>query len=193
MTADALRQFTTPREGDLGLRQISNKAGLAASLLPNGALFVLDHQGDRGRIMLNQVPGSPVHGGIGRICLRIGGETPGIIELVGPSARVRFGAAADRFVWEGETESVRHRVTLWLSPEDPIWLWHIEVTNKGKAVLPCDVILVQDLGLGDRGFLCREVEHARAADGAEAPPLELAGLTRHGEGVTRPAGIEEVG
>jgi len=121
--------------------------------LPNGALFVLDHQGDRGRIMLNQVPGSPVHGGIGRICLRIGGETPGIIELVGPSARVRFGAAADRFVWDGETESVRHRVTLWLSPEDPIWLWHIEVTNKGKAVLPCDVILVQDLGLGDRGFV----------------------------------------
>ena len=41
MTADALRQFTTPREGELGLRQISNKAGLAASLLPNGALFVL--------------------------------------------------------------------------------------------------------------------------------------------------------
>ncbi|WP_119388101.1 GH36-type glycosyl hydrolase domain-containing protein [Taklimakanibacter lacteus] len=153
MSTDAIRTFTTPREGDLGLRQITSATGLAASLLPNGALFVLEHQSEHARIMLNQVPGSPVHGGIGRLCLRMGGDAPRVIELVGPAAKVRFGAAADRFLWEGATEGITHRVTLWLAPREPIWLWHVEITNTGKGVLPCDAVLIQDLGLGDRGFV----------------------------------------
>ncbi len=153
MTADALRQFTTPRESDLGLKQIGNAARLAASVLPNGALFVIEHQSEGGRIMLNQVPGSPVHGGIGRICVRAGGDAPRLIEIVGPAAQVCFGAAADRFVWEGETDNVRHRATLSLAPASNVWLWHVEITNNGQVALPCDVILIQDLGLGERGFV----------------------------------------
>lgn len=153
MTADAKRQFTTPREGDLGLRQIANPVGLSASVLPNGTLFALEHQNDRGRIMVNQVPGSALAGGIGRLCLRTGGDEARVIEMVGPSAKVRFGAEKDRLLWESETEGLSHRVTLWLAPDSAVWLWHIEIVNKGRAALPCDVVLIQDVGLGDRGFI----------------------------------------
>jgi cellobiose phosphorylase len=145
--------FTTPRDGDLHCLQVTNKTGLSASVLPNGALFALEHQSERGRIMLNQVLGSPVHGGIGRLYLRIGGETPRVVEIVGPEARFRFGADADRFVWEGEMEGLRHRVTLWLAPESNVWLWQVDVAHQGKGQIACDVVLVQDLGLGDRGFI----------------------------------------
>ncbi|MGE0239217.1 MAG: cellobiose phosphorylase [Parvibaculaceae bacterium] len=153
MTTDAPASFTTPRDGDLGCRKVNNGTGLSASVLPNGVLFALEHESERGRIMLNQVLGSPVHGGIGRLYLRIGGDAPRIIEIVGPEARFRLGADADRFVWDGETDGVRHRVTLWLAPASHVWLWHVEVANETKAEFACDAVLVQDLGLGDRGFL----------------------------------------
>ncbi|HTO84368.1 MAG TPA: cellobiose phosphorylase, partial [Methylomirabilota bacterium] len=143
----------TPRDADLGLRQIGNASGLSVSLLPNGCPFSIEHQRDRDRIMLNQVLGSPVDGGIFRLYLRVGGARPFIAQAVGPRARVRCGAAADRFVWDGETDGVSHRVTLWLHPQTNLWLWHVEVTNRRDLDLPCDAILVQDIGLGGRGFL----------------------------------------
>lgn len=153
MTSDATASFSTPRESDLGCRRISNKTGLSARVLPNGALFALEHEGERGRITLNQVPGSPVHGGIGRIYVRIGGDVPRIVEIVGPEARCRLGAAADRFLWEGKTEGIGHRVTLWLAEASNVWLWHVEVTPESKGELACDIVFVQDLGLGDQGFI----------------------------------------
>ena len=153
MTSDTTASFTTPRDDDLGCRHVKNETGLSASVLPNGALFALEHKGERGRIMLNQVLGSPIHGGIGRLYLRVGGEAPLVVEMVGPEARFRLGADTDRFVWEGETDAVQHRVTLWLAPASNIWLWHVEITHRGRTGITCDALLVQDLGLGDRGFL----------------------------------------
>lgn len=153
MTSTGTRTCTTPRDADLGLRRIANAAGLSISVLPNGCVFAIEHEHARGRIMLNQVLGSPIGGGIARSCLRIGGSQPLVAEVVGPGAQVRFGAAADRFVWEGQTGGVRHRVTFWLPPQNKVWVWHLEIANTGDADLPCDAILVQDLGLGDRGFL----------------------------------------
>ena len=153
MTSDAIASFTTPRDGDLGCLNVSNRTGLMASVLPNGSIFSIEHQSERGSIMLNQVPGSPIHGGIARLYARPSGDEARIIEIVGPSAKFRFGAAQDRFVWDGETDGLKHRATLWLAPDSNIWLWHVEVANKGKASLTCDVLLIQDLGLGDRGFI----------------------------------------
>src|SRR5262245_44068417 len=115
MTSDSTASFTTPRESDLGCREVKNETGLSASMLPNGALFALEHEGEHGRIMLNQLLASPLHGGIGRIYLRIGGNAPRIVEIVGPEAQIRFGADSDRFVWEGGTDGTAHRATLWLA------------------------------------------------------------------------------
>ena len=148
----AIRSFETPREGDLGLRRIGNGAGLSVSVLPNGCLFAIEHQGAAGRTLVNQIQGSPLDGGIGRLFLRTG-PSRSVVEVVGPGARVDVAASEDRFVWEGALPGLRHRVTLWLHPDRPLWLWRVEVTNAGIAPLACDATLVQDIGLGARGFV----------------------------------------
>lgn len=145
------RTFRTPLESGLGLTWIKNAAGLEIGVLPNGCLFAIEHAGERGRIMLNQMLGSPLGGAITRILLRTAGE--GTIEAFGPGAAVKFGAAADRFVWDGNANGLHHRVTLWLHPAQNLWLWRLDLRNLGLSPLTCDAILVQDLGLGERGFV----------------------------------------
>ena len=145
------RAFQIAREPDLGLTRIANRNGLAISALPNGALFAIEHLGDGRRTLIGQLLGAPLHGGIGRLLLRLDGART--LEAVGPGARVDFGAAADRFVWEGRAEGLRHRVVLWLDPERDLWLWRVTVTNEGSDPRRCAATLVQDLGLGERGFV----------------------------------------
>lgn len=144
-----MRSFHTPRDGDLGLARIASSSGLSISVLPSGQIFAIEHD----RTMVNQVLGSPAEGGIGRLFLRAGGPHPFVAQMYGPGANVHFGTGSDRFVWQGETAGLLHRVTLWLHPREPLCLWRVELTNAGAAAVPCDVILVQDLGLGPRGFL----------------------------------------
>jgi len=175
MTRSGARTCTTPRDGDLGLRHISNAAGLAVSALPNGSLFAIEHQQERARITLNLVLGSPIGGGIARLYLRISGSDPRVLRI-GPGTVGRFGAAGDRFVWEGESAGLQHRVTLWLHPASAVWLWHLELTNRDAAALPCDALLVQDLGLGGRGFLMNNeayvsqyIDHHIATDARLGP------------------------
>ena len=150
----------TPDESQLGLRCVRNAAGLAASVLPNGSVFAIEHRIDPAAILVNQVLGSPIDGGIGRILLRLGGARPAIVEAVGPRARVAVGLADRRIVWEGATARIRHRVTLCLLPERTAWLWRIDVTHVGGIATPIDAILVQDLGLGARGFVTNNEAYA---------------------------------
>ena len=160
MTPLAVRTFETPHESGLGLRRIANRSGLAISVLPNGCVFAIEHQHERGRTLINQVQGAPLDGGIARLYLRIRAPEPAVAEAVGPGAQVSFGAAADRFTWDGATRSVRHRVSLWLHPQHKLWLWRVEVANTGAEPVTCDAILVQDVGLGDRGFLMNNEAYA---------------------------------
>ena len=147
------RTITMPREADLGLASVANRGGLTVSVLPNGSLFAIEHKTERSSILINQVLGQPIYGGIGRIYLRTGGERSFIAQLVGPEARVRFGHGERSLVWEGQTGGIRHRVVLELHEADPIWLWRIEIATDAGRATPCDVILVQDVGLGGRGFV----------------------------------------
>jgi 1,2-beta-oligoglucan phosphorylase len=160
MKPRAARIFMTPRESDLGLRRITNQAGLSLSVLPNGCIFAIEHQHERGRTLINQVQGSPLDGGIARLYLRIRAPEPVVAEAVGPSARVSFGGTADRFTWDGATGGMRHSVSLWLHPRHKLWLWRVEVANTRQEAMACDAILVQDVGLGDRGFLMNNEAYA---------------------------------
>jgi cellobiose phosphorylase len=148
-----LRSFETPREGDLGLRRITNPSGMSISVLPNGCVFAIEHQHERGRTLINQVHGSPLDGGIGRVWLRVGAPEPVAATAVGAEATVRFGAGDDRFTWEGAAAGVRHSVSLWLHPRRNLWLWRVQVANAGARPLACDATVVQDVGLGSRGFV----------------------------------------
>ena len=148
-----LHTFETPRESDLGLSRISSRSGLSISVLPNGCVFAIEHQHERGRTLINQTHGSPLDGGIGRLYLRLGVGKPVVVEAVGAGAKVGFGAADDRFTWEGASAGLRHSVSLWLHPRHNLWLWRVQVANAGAEPVTCDATLVQDVGLGARGFV----------------------------------------
>ena len=101
-------------------------------------------------ILVNQLLGSPIDGSVQRIYLRIEGEAP--VEIVGPGANIEFGAGPDSFIWAGESLGVSHRVALFLEPDRPAWIWRVEIENRSDA-RAMDVVLIQDIGLGGRGFL----------------------------------------
>jgi len=153
MANSLIEILTTPRRDDLGLTQIANSAGISVSVLPSGAIFAIEHVDPKRRIMINQVFASPIANGLARLFLRAGGPEPAILPVIGPEAGLRVGASDDRFVWEGEESGVSHRVTLWLHPRASVWLWRLEVVNRRDSELSCDAVFIQDLGLGDQGFL----------------------------------------
>src|ERR1700730_12559929 len=159
MAPSGKRSWKTPRDVDLGLQRIANCAGLSINVLPNGCVFAIEHSGLDDATIINQLLGSPVDGAIARIYMRLEGE-PLPLQAAGPSANARFGAIVDRFVWEGEARGIRHRLTLSLHPRDTAWLWNLEVTNTGDAARALDAILIQDIGLGERGFLMNNEAYA---------------------------------
>ncbi len=160
MAPSSKRSWTTPRACDLGLKRIENGAGLSISALPNGSIFAIEHRRPDGATLINQLLGSPLDGGIARMYMRLDGEAPLSVQAPGASANLRFGAAGGRFVWEGETSGIRHRLTLSLHPREAAWLWHLEAMNRGAAARSLDAILIQDIGLGERGFLMNNEAYA---------------------------------
>ena len=127
---------------------LKNAAGVTIELLDNGAVFAIRH----GDILVNQVLGSPVEGGLGNVYLRRrtrGGAT--FVPLLGPAARGRFRADADGATWEGSFDGLDYACTLRLHPTAPTWFWSVEVTNRTGRRLSVDAVLAQDLGLAARG------------------------------------------
>lgn len=152
--------FKLPRDADLGLHRLTSASGLSISLLPNGALYAIEHEppgSPHGKTMINLVLGSPIDGGIGRVCMRAGSDA---WEIVGRRSDARFAATEAGCVWEGERGGVAYRCTLWLHPHDPCWLWRVEAINRGTHELACDAALLQDVGLGGRGFLMNNEAYA---------------------------------
>jgi cellobiose phosphorylase len=160
MLHSSIEILTTPRRDDLGLLRIANGAGLSISLLPSGAIFAIEHTQENRRIMINQTLALAIANGMGRLYLRLGGSQAMNLPMAGPEAGLRVGASDDRYVWEGEASGVRHRVTLWLHPRLNAWFWRVEAVNDRDAEFPCDAVLIQDLGLGDQGFLMNNEAYA---------------------------------
>ncbi|MBO0734168.1 MAG: cellobiose phosphorylase [Methylocapsa sp.] len=173
------RSWKLPADCELGLLSIENRAGLAVSLLPNGCIFAIEHRLENTNLMINQLLGSPAGGSFGRILLRASnGAEPVLIDIAGPGANTRLGTAEDCFVWEGETEMLRHRVSLRLHPEETAWLWRLELTNKTTSSLTADTIMIQDVGLGERAFLMNNeayasqyIDHHIPRDGGFGPVI----------------------
>ncbi len=159
MLDSSIEILTTPRRDDLGLLRIANGSGLSVSVLPTGAIFAIEHTEASRRIVINQTLALPIADGMARLYLRTGGR-PMVLPVIGPRAPLRVGSSDDRYIWEGEENGVRHRVTLWLHPRLNAWFWLVEVVNERKEELPCDAVLIQDLGLGDQGFLMNNEAYA---------------------------------
>ena len=129
MPSERADVVTTPRRDDVGLIRIDNRTGFSISLLPNGAVFALEHGESGPRILINQVLGSPVAGAMGGLFVRTGGPEPMTPAAIGAQAHCRVGSDQDRFVWSGEHGGLRHESTLWLHPELNAWFWRLRVVN----------------------------------------------------------------
>src|SRR5262249_10577987 len=115
---------------------------------------------DRRTILVNQVLGSPIAGGIARIVLRLGGPRSKTQEVLGPAARVRLGTNGDQLAWEGKTDGVRHLVPLRGRRDEAAWLWRVDVANTTETSIPIDAVFLQDLGLGARAFVTNNEAYA---------------------------------
>lgn len=154
------RSFQMPRREELGLFTISNGSGLSIAALPNGTLFAIEYADDKGSVQINQIQGSPLTGGVSRLYLRIGGAAPDVVEIVGPRADGSFGHDATSFSWSGKRGDIGYNVRLELHPSETAWFWRVSIRHRKDGTLPADLVLVQDVGLGDRGFLMNSEAYA---------------------------------
>lgn len=124
--------------------ELRNRTGLAIELLENGSVFAIRH----GDILVNQVLGSPVEGGIGNVYLRRR-TRDGIsaVPLLGPAAPSRFRASSRGAAWEGSVDGLDYACALRLAPGQPAWFWEIRLANATGRRVSVDTVLAQDLGI----------------------------------------------
>jgi cellobiose phosphorylase len=136
------RQVRDPRL--LIATELRNRAGLSIELLDNGSLFAIRH----GDVLVNQVLGSPVEGGLGNVYLRRR-TRDGIssFPLLGPASPSRFRASRHGAAWEGSVDGLDYSCTLRLARRQPTWFWTIRLANATKRRLSLDAVLAQDLGI----------------------------------------------
>lgn len=137
LTADALAPIL-----------LKNSAGLEFRFLENGAPFSLRH----GEILINQVLGHPLEGGIGNIYLRTHErDALAFFPLIGPASASAFSHAAGGVRWQGENRGVEYVCTLRLAPDRTMWFWTVQVKNTSQRPQDLDLILAQDLGIACEG------------------------------------------
>ena len=124
--------------------ELRNASGLAIQLLLNGSILAIRH----GDVLVNQVLGSPLEGGIGNVYLRqFGAGEIASVPVIGPASASGFHAFPDRASWVGTAGGLEYVCTLRLAPSDPTWYWTIRLLNRSDAPLIADAVLAQDLGL----------------------------------------------
>ncbi len=126
--------------------RLQNAAGLAIDLLENGTIHAIRH----GDILVNQVLGSPLEGGLGNVHLRRrtrAGVTSA--PLLGPAAGSRFRASAEGAIWDGSVDGIEYSLSLRLAPAEATWFWTIGLVNASGRRRSVDVVLAQDLGIAN--------------------------------------------
>jgi cellobiose phosphorylase len=128
---------------------LSSASGLTLRVTDGGALFAIRHGGT----LINQALPGPAEDGFFRLIIRwrSPGGPSGWAPLVGPSVACRrLGPRA--IVWSGApVQGIRTRVTLTLHAELAAWAWHVHLHNDSGNRPEVDILLAQDLGLGDEG------------------------------------------
>jgi len=71
MTNATRRNFTLPVEAELDLHRLTSASGVEIGIHANGCVFAIEHLFGVERTLINQVFGSPLGSGIGRVLLRL--------------------------------------------------------------------------------------------------------------------------
>jgi CRISPR-associated protein Csx3 len=123
---------------------LRNAAGLEIELLDNGLISAIRH----GEVLVNQVLGNPIEGGLGNIHLRRRTRA-GIsrVPLLGPASNSRFRASADGAAWEGSFDGLEYECMLRLAASELTWFWDIRLRNASRRRISIDAVLAQDLAI----------------------------------------------
>jgi len=125
--------------------RLTNANNASFSFLENGAIFAIT----RGDILINQVLGSPIDGGLGNLYLRRHRpEDIAHFPVLGPASESEFRVADPWVSWEGTREGLHYRCMLQLDEDRPIWFWTLRIRNTSGQSQTLDVVFTQDLGLG---------------------------------------------
>lgn len=126
--------------------ELRNRSSLSIELLENGAVFAIRHR----EILVNQVLGSRLEGGLGNIYLRRRTRA-GIasMPLLGPASASSFRASRHGAAWEGSADGLGYSCTLRLAAHEPTWFWTLRLANATARRLSLDAILAEDLGIAD--------------------------------------------
>lgn len=148
--------------------ELRNAAGLVIELLDNGAILAIRHDD----VLINQVLGSPVEGGIGNVWLRRR-RRGGIASapLRGPASASRFRASVEGASWEGSVDGVDYTCTLRLAASTPTWFWTVRLGNGTSRRVTVDAVLSQDLGIAGEAavrnselYTSQYIDHTVLAD-----------------------------
>jgi cellobiose phosphorylase len=136
--------FATRDGNGLVAWELRNDTGLSFTGLENGSIFSIT----LGDILINQVLGEPMGGGIGNLYIRQpGSEKVAYVPVMGAGSSSRLGHDDRRVVWQGDLSGLEYRCILQLAVGKPIWYWTMQIRNATGAPTDVDVVLAQDLGL----------------------------------------------
>jgi len=150
-----------PAWDEAGVIRLENRSGLRFSLLPNGAIGSIEHDG----MLINQSRGILPEGAPFRLWLRSGRES---VALLNPAHVTAFGPAGPRrAVWQGRRAAWRWQVRLELDAARPAWTWQVTLEHPGPKARPAEVVLAQDLALAglkaartNENYTAHYIDHA---------------------------------
>jgi len=122
---------------------IRSKAGLSATILPNGSVGHIDAD----TVRINLKPETPFSRHGANVYLRKRSAPLVFHPLMGPDSNSRFIPGDDAFLAEGSWEGLRYTCVLQFSAEHLNWHWLIDIQNLTGDAHELDVVYVQDVGL----------------------------------------------
>jgi CRISPR-associated protein Csx3 len=138
-----------PVFNDRKLYQLRNATPLVLQFSSDGGVVALRH----GELLVNQIVTDPSAQGLFRLVVRerSGGAVRGCSALAGNG--VPFAMDEERsMLWRAKTGTgLECRTRALLHPDLSAWMWSVTVTNHSTEQRDADILLAQDIGLGDEG------------------------------------------
>lgn len=130
--------------------ELKSPSGLCFELTGNGAVrrILCDS------VVLNLFTGNALEGGLSQIYLRkYTAEGLESTPLLGPESPSAFGLTAEGWFARGVWHDIGYELHLVLAAQEPVWFWHVKLTNIGPVSIQMDLLHTQDMGLTHYGNL----------------------------------------
>lgn len=128
--------------------RISSASGLSVEINANGSIRRIDFQST----IINLFLGNELEGGPANIYLRRP-ATMEFVPLLGPRSATAFmyDSASRRLIGEGRWDTFRYHIELRLAAGEPVWFWHVRLTNEADSAQSLELVHAQDLALSPYG------------------------------------------